>query len=312
MGSALSGEGSRGSRGQAGTRAQARFLPPEVALHTVKIACELPEERGVPLGKWDCQEIAKQLVADLVVARISAETVRRILAGHQLRPWRTHAWLSPRVRRDAVFAAAAGEIADLYTRRLEAHEMVLCVDEKTSLQPRTRKAPTHAAKPGRPVRVEHEYRRAGALNLFAAFNTRDGQVIAETAPRKRAAEFCGFLDRLDREVPAHITTIHLILDNLRVHKGKAASSWLAAHPRFVFHFPPVHCSWMNQVEQWFSLLQRKALSVENFASLDALARRLLTWIARWNADAHPFNWTSASVAHVMARCAQAEATAAAA
>jgi transposase len=117
-------------------------------------------------------------------------------------------------------------------------------------------------------------------------------------------------------MPAEITTVHLLQDNLRVHKGKVASAWLAEHPHFVVHYPPVHCSWLNQVEQWFSLLQRKALSVENFASLDDLAKHLLAWIAHWNEHAHPFDWTTKSVARVMARCAAieeaaAEATAAA-
>ena len=110
-----------------------------------------------------------------VVESISADTVGRILNNHRLKPWRHHLWLSPKVPRDAAFAAQVREICDLYTRVLAAHEVVLCVDEKTSLQPRTRKAPTRPALPGQPVRVEHEYERKGALNLFAAFDTRTGR-----------------------------------------------------------------------------------------------------------------------------------------
>ena len=142
---------------------------------------------------------------------------------------------------------------------------MLCVDEKTSLQPRPRKSPTLAAQPERPVRVEHEYGRCGALNLFAAFDTRTGKVYGMTAERKRQAEFIAFLEQLDREIPATVTTIHVVLDNLRMHKGKQVQAWLAKHPRFVFHHPPVHCSWMNQVEQWFSILQRKRLRIADFA-----------------------------------------------
>ena len=155
--------------------------------------------------------------------------------------------------------------ADLYTRPLNDDEMVLCVDEKTSLQPRPRKSPTLAAQPERPVRVEHEYGRCGALNLFAAFDTRTGKVYARTAERKRQVEFIAFLEQLDREIPATITKIHVVLDNLRMHKGKQVQAWLQQHPRFVFHHPPVHCSWMNQVEQWFSILQRKRLRIADFA-----------------------------------------------
>jgi transposase len=90
--------------------------------------------------------------------------------------------------------------------------------------------------------------------------------------------------------------------NLRVHKCKAVQAWLSEDPRFVFHFPPVHCSWMNQVEQWFSILQRKALRIADFDGLLALDRHLHQFFAHWNRYAHPFNWTSKSVAKVMAKC----------
>src|SRR5919109_3593037 len=129
-------------------------------------------------------------------------------------------WLSPKVPRDEVFAAQVRHICDLYTRPLESHEVVLSVDEKTSLQPRTRLSPTLAARPDQPTRVEHEYQRQGALNLFAAFDTRTGKVYGHTAERKRQKEFIEFLEQLDREIPAEITIIHMVLDNLRMHKGK--------------------------------------------------------------------------------------------
>jgi transposase len=282
--------------------AASRSFPPEVALHLVKIACERPDKLGRSLSQWDCQELARQLIRDGVVTSISHDTVQRILENHQLKPWRHHLWLSPKVPRDAVFAAAVQEICDLYTRPLPAHEMVLCVDEKTSLQPRTRKAPTLPAQPGVPVRVEHEYERKGALNLFAAFDTRTGKVYGHTAERKRQKEFIEFLEQLDREIPAEITLIHIVLDNLRMHKGKQVQAWLAQHPRFVFHHPPVHCSWMNQVEQWFSILQRKRLVIADFADKAELAERLKTFIAEWNEVAHPFKWTTKSVTKIMAKC----------
>jgi transposase len=277
-----------------------------VALHLVKMACERPEERGRSLSFWDCQELAAQLVAEAIVPSISVETVRRILEDHHLKPWRYHLWLSPKVPRDEAFAAAVAEICDLYTRPLADDEMVLCVDEKTSLQPRPRKSPTLAAKPKRPVRVEHEYGRAGALNLFAAFDTRTGKVYGRTAERKRQVEFIAFLEQLDREIPAAITTIHVVLDNLVMHKGQQVRAWLAKHPRFVFHHPPVHCSWMNQAEQWFSILQRKRLRIADFADKAALAERLAAFIDEWNQVAHPFNWSTKSVAKIMAKCQRVE------
>ena len=231
---------------------------------------------------------------------MTQQTVQRILEHHKLKPWRTHIWLSPRAPRDAAFVEQVRGICDLYTRDLASDEMVLSVDEKTSIQPRPRLAPTTAAKPKQSVRVEHEYKRAGALNLLAAFDTRTGQVIGRCYDRKRQVEFMDLLEVLDREIPAAIRTIHVVLDNVRVHKGKLVQAWLSAHPRFSFHFTPVHCSWMNQVEQWFSILQRKRLRIADFADKADLAVRILAFIAQHNEHAHPFNWTTRSVAKVMA------------
>ena len=283
-----------------------------MALHAVKIACERPDLKGRSLSQWDCVEIARELVRDGLVESISAESVRQMLLNHRLKPWRHEMWLSPKVPRDAAFAASVREICDLYTRPLRDDEMVLCVDEKTNLQPRPRKAPTLAARRDRPVRVEHEYGRCGALHLFAAFDTRTGKVYGRTAERKRQVEFIAFLEQLDREIPVTVTTIHVVLDNLRMHKGKQVQAWLARHPRFVFHHPPVHCSWMNQVEQWFGILQRKRLRIADFASKEHLAERLMAFVREWNERAHRFNWTAKSFEKVLAQCESAEKSAMAA
>ncbi len=271
-------------------------------MYVVKIACERPDELGRSLSQWDCTEIARQLVRDAVVPSISAETVRRILLSHRLKPWRQKMWLSPKVPRDAAFATQVQEICDLYTRPMRPDEVVLCADEMTSLQPRPRKSKTLPTVEDRPTRVEHEYGRCGALNLFAAFDTRTGKVYGSTASRKRQSEFIAFLEQLDGEISESITTIHIVLDNLRMHKGKQVQAWLAKHPRFVFHHPPVHCSWMNQVEQWFSIVRRKRLRIVDFANKEKLAERLMSFINEWNQIAHPFNWTSKSVTKVMAKC----------
>jgi DDE superfamily endonuclease len=267
----------------------------------VALACTLPDELGRSLAAWDCAELARQLVADGVVARVSRETVRRILRAHALKPWRFHLWLHPRVPREAAFFACVAALCLLLTRPLAPDEVVLAVDEKTSLQPRIRAAPTRPARGARPVQVEHEYRRDGALHLFAAFDTRSGRVLGQCHRRKRAAEFLAFLAHLDGQHGPEITRIHLLLDNVATHKTKAVQTWLAAHPRFVCHFTPVHCSWLNPVEQWFGLLQRKRLRYASFASLDDLHLKLRRFIAQWNEQAHPFAWTSTSVAKVMAK-----------
>jgi hypothetical protein len=153
------------------------------------------------LSQWDGAELARQLIAEGIVEDISAATVRRILAAHQLKPWRHHLWLHPKHPRDASFYATVAEWMDLYPRPLQADELVLSVDEKTSLQPRPRPSPTLPALPHHlPNRVEHEYKRTGALNLFAAFDTRSGQVNGRCYDRKRQQEFIAFLEAVDRAV----------------------------------------------------------------------------------------------------------------
>ena len=278
-----------------------RFFPPAVALHAVKIACELPDPLGRSLSPWDCQEIARQWVIRGVVESISAETVRRIRHHHKLKPWRQHLGLSPKVPRDEAFCTRVWTLCEGYTRPLGPHEKVLCIDEKTSLQPRPRQAPTRPAGPNPPVRVEHEDKRQGALNLFAGFDTRTGQVYGQCHERKRPVEFIPFLDRLDRDIPAQITLIHVVLDNLRMPKGKQVQAWLAAPPRFRCYPPPVHGSWMNQGEQWFRILQRKRVRMADFAVQADRRDKLMAFIAEYHQHAHPFKWTTKSVAKVMAK-----------
>jgi DDE superfamily endonuclease len=275
--------------------------PPVVAMHLVKLACGLPDQADRSLSLWTCAELARTLRRDGIVATISPQSVQRILASSKLKPWRVHHWLSAKVDRDAAFRDTVLNICDLYTRPLGPHERVLSLDEKTSIQPRARTAPTRPAQPGGvPVRVEHEYLRAGALNLLAAFDTRTGDVIGICRRRKRQLEFIELLEEIDRQTPDVVTAIHLVCDNIITHRGKLVRAWLARHPRFHMHHTPIHCSWMNQIEQWFSILQRKRLGVANFASLDDLEAKIIAFIGEWNQVAHPFAWTRRSFDKILA------------
>lgn len=236
-----------------------------------------------------------------MVADISAATVRRLLRCHKLKPWRHHLWLHPKKPRDAAFYATVSELIDLYTRPLRADELVLSMDEKTSLQPRPRPFPTLPAQPQNlPNRHEHEDKRAGALNLVAAFDTRSGKVYGQCYDRKRQQECIAFLEQLDQEIEEPIKMIHVVCDNGSTHHGQEVRKWLGQHPRFIFHFTPVHCSWMNQVEQGFSILQRKRLRIADFESKAQLHAKIDQFIGEWNQQAHPFNWSTQSVAKVMA------------
>jgi transposase len=270
-------------------------------LHVVRLACDLPEAAGRSLSQWDCTELARQLEQDGLVDHIAPQTIQRILDRWRLKPWRSHVWLHPPSPRDAAFIATTREIADLYLRALLPTELVLSLDEKTSLQPRPRRTPTRPARPGDPLQVEHAYARAGAVHLFAAFDTRTGAVYGQTFRRKRQVEYLALLARLDQAIPQTITTIHLLADNVSVHHGKEVRRWLADHPRFVPHFTPVHCSWMNQIEQWFAILQRKRLRHPNFPDLTALTAAILQFIAEWYRGAHPFQWTAHSFDKILAK-----------
>jgi hypothetical protein len=273
-----------------------------VAAHLVKLACELPDDARRSLSLWTCAELARSLETEGIVEDISPQTVQRLLASHKLKPWRVHFWLSPKVARDAAFRERTVDIMDLYTRQLGDDEVAYSLDEKTSLQPRTRSHPTKPPRTeNQPALLEHEYQRKGALQLFAAFNLRTGEVVGILRRRKRQVEFIELLEAIESKTPAHVTTIHLVCDNVSVHHGKLVRAWLARHPRFQMHFTPVHCSWMNQVEQWFSILQRKRLAAPNFADLDALEERVLAFIAEWNDTAHPFAWTAKSFDKVLAK-----------
>jgi transposase len=270
--------------------------------HLVKIACERPDPCGRSLSQWDCLQIAQELVRRGLVTSIGRESVRLRLKRHRLKPWRYKMWLSPKVARDAAFAACVRQMCALYTRPLQEDERVLCLDENTNLQPRPRLSPTLAAGIDQPVRVEHEYKRCGALNLLAAFDTRTGQVYGVLAERKRQVELIALLCLLDAQIPDTVRRIYVVLDNVRMHTGKQVQEWLSRHPRFVWCHPPVHCSWMNQVEQWFSILKRQRLRIQDFASKAELAERIQAFITQWNERAHPFRWTTRSFDKILAKC----------
>jgi len=248
------------------------------------------------------------LERDGIVDAISADTIHRMLGSSKLRPWRVHHWLSPRVERDKAFRIAVEAICGLYTRDLRRNERVFSLDEKTSIQPRPRKAPTRPARPGnQPVQLESEYSRKGSLHLLAALDTRSGEVIGICRRRKRQIEVIELLEAIDRQVPRSVRTIWIVCDNVSTHHGKVVRAWLKVHPRFRMQFTPVHCSWMNQVEQWFSIIQRKRLRVADFDDLADLEQSILAFITEWNEQAHPFAWKRSSFDKVLAKIAPASA-----
>ena len=177
---------------------------------------------------WTCAELARTLRQEGLVETIS-QSVQRILWSYRLKPWRVHHWLSGKTPRDEEFRRRTNNVCDLYTRDLKSHERVLCVDEKTSLHPRPRTSVTLPVKPGLPIRLEHEYRRRGALQLLAAFDTRSGVVTGICRKRKRQEEFHR-ASRGDRSRYSEFSDAHSCdLRQLDPAQGKKVQGWLAQH-----------------------------------------------------------------------------------
>jgi hypothetical protein len=276
-------------------------FPPEVAIHVVRLACERPDLVGRRLSQGDGTELARQLIAAGIVEEISAATVRRMLAAHQLKPWRQHRWLYPTHPRDAACAATVAELIDLYTRPFHAAELVLARAAQTALPPRPRLVPPLPAQPHhRPHRVEPADQRAGALKLFAAFDTRSGKVYGHGDARKRQRAFMACLEAVEVEVEGHIRTLHLVCDHVRTPHGQAVRPWLAPHARVVMHVTPVHGSWMQHVEQWCSILPRQRVRMADGASKDQLRATFDQVMTAWHHQAHPVHWSTTSVAKIMA------------
>jgi transposase len=169
---------------------------------------------------------------------------------------------------------------------------LFCADEKPGIGVREPTAPDQPPAPGRPARREFEYVRHGTVDLLAAFRVSDGRVSGLVRARHRSREFCELLDLLDRQTPFG-QTIHLIVDPVSSHRSAEVAVWLAYRPwrRFVFHYLPVHSSWLSYIEVWFSILARKCLKRASFADRAVAAGAIDGFIATYNRhQAQPFNW----------------------
>lgn len=242
-----------------------------------------------------------QLVALGLVSKIAVSTIGRWFAAEKLKPWRYRQWqhiLDPQS-----FLARARPVLALYqqARQLLAQGIwVVCVDEKTSIQARTREQTPRPARPEQPLLVSPRYKRQGALHLFAGLSVADGQKYGQTFARKRFVDFQAFL--LQVIIPAALErgvhTLKLIMDNGTTHAPKQLEGWLQEQIVLnhwpltieVFWLPP-NASWLDQIEIWFSILQRKLLQPNHFNSLTELAETILAFIAHDNRTPKPIRWT---------------------
>jgi hypothetical protein len=259
------------------------------------LACELPARRGLPLARWSVAELRREAIAHGIVAQISGTTLWRWLSQDALRPWRHRCWIFPR---DPNFAAKAGPILDLYQRRwkgavLAPRDYVLCTDEKTSIQARRRTHRSLPPAPGRPAYVEHEYARKGAWAYLAAWDVHRAKLFGRCEHKTGIAPFERLVAQVMRQQPYRSARrVFWIADNGSSHRGKSASARLRARwPNIVLVHTPVHASWLNQIEVYFSIVQRKLLTPNDFRSLTNLRRELMNFQNRYEQSAKPFEWT---------------------
>lgn len=274
------------------------------------IACELPATQNVPLSRFSVRELAREAVLRGLAPSLSSSTVQRWLAEDVLRPWRHQSWIFPRA---GDFELKAGRVLDLYHRlweglALQPDEYVLSADEKTSLQPRARLHPTQPPGPGQPMRVEHEYERGGALAYLAAWDVHRAKLFGRCEPTTGIVPFGNLVEQVMTQEPyVSARRVFWILDNGSSHRGAASVERLqTAWPNLRVVHLPVHASWLNQIEIYFSVVQRKVVTPSNFASLQALASTILAFQSRYEESAVPFAWkfTRDKLAKLMAKLSQ--------
>lgn len=270
------------------------FFPPEVVIEIKALACELPVSRGLPLSRMSMSDVAREVRNAGIVASISDKTVWRWLHEDAIRPWQHRCWIFPR---DPDFRTKAGRVIDLYEGHWEGlplrdDELVISTDEKTSIQARRR---IHSPLPPAPhsaMRTEHEYERMGAWAYLAAWDVRRAKIYGRCERKTGMLPFGRLLKQVMNQEPYRSARrVFWIMDNGSSHRGQACIRRLKKRwPTVVPIHTPVHASWLNQIEVYFSILQRKALTPNDFPTLDALEERLHGFARYYEQIAKPFEW----------------------
>jgi transposase len=249
----------------------------EKKLLVIQKACSKPEGGYT---NWSQARIAKEV-------GISQSKVFQILKETDLKPHKTEYWCgkSP----DPEFEAKMINIVGLYMNPPE-NAIVLSVDEKTQIQALDRSQPMLPLKPGHPKRLTATYKRNGTVALIAALAVHTGEITAKTVSSNNTENFLKFMKKLDRTYRGK--TLHIIVDNLQVHKNKEVTKWLEGKRKFKFHYTPTYSSWLNQVEIWFNILTKDVIKGGIWKSSSQLSEQLIEYVKTYNATrAKPFEWT---------------------
>ncbi len=271
-----------------------RIFGSEVVAGVKALACEPPEESGVPLSRWSSMELASHAVTEGLVDAISSSTVRRWLHADAIKPWRYRSWIFPR---DPDFATKAARVLDLYARVFDGvplgpDDYVISADEKSQLQALARCHPGRPSGPGHIGQVEFEYKRGGTLAYMGAYDVHQARLFGSVAEKTGIVPFMDLVERVMTLEPyASARRIYWVVDNGSSHNGqRSIDRMAAAWPNARLVHLPVHASWLNQIEIVFSVIQRKVIKPADFADLAALADRLERFEDRYNRTARPFDW----------------------
>jgi transposase len=287
------------THGYAGLRDRPRSGRPRVfaaavVTETKAIACELPATRGVPLGRWSLAELRAEVIASGLVAEVSTATLGRWLAQDAIRPWQHRSWIFPR---DPAFGVKAARVLDLYEgifdgAKLSEDQYVISADEKTSIQARCRCHPTLPPGRAQVMRVEHEYERRGALAYLAAWDVHRARLFGRCEPTTGIDPFGRLVAQVMTVEPYRSAKrVFWVVDNGSSHRGQASVDRLEGQwPNLRLIHLPVHASWLNQIEIYFSVVQRKVVSPNDFTDLAELQARLLAFQHRYEQTAVPFDW----------------------
>lgn len=274
--------------------ADRRGFPPNTVITIKALACELPHDLGIPLSRFSMTELRRAAIDRGIVASIGETTIWRWLSQDAIKPWNHRSWIFPR---DPNFAAKAGRVLDLYEgfwegRPLADDEWVISADEKTSIQARSRRNPTLPPAPARAMRVEHEYNRRGSLAYIAAWDVKQARIFGRCETKTGIEPFDRLvLQVMSREPYRSASRVFWIVDNGSSHRGQASIDRLQGRwNNLVLVHTPVHASWLNQVEIYFSVLQRKVLTPNDFASTQELEDRILHFQDHYEQIARPFKW----------------------
>ncbi len=258
------------------------------------IACELPKDSGQPLSRYSRQDLVREVLGRGLVAKISGRTIWRWLDEDAIRPWQHRSWIFPR---DPNFQSKAERVLDLYQslwegQPLGADDYVISADEKTSIQARIRLHPTLPPEPKQAMRVEFEYERGGALAYLAAWDVRRAKVFGRCESTTGIEPFGRLVQQvMEQELYKNANRVFCIVDKGSSHRGAAAVKRLqGAYANLRLVHLPVHASWLNQVEIYFSVIQRKVLTPNDFTSLQEVSQRLLGFQNLYEQVAKPFEW----------------------